>query len=230
MAQIYTDIFIDEFQDLAGWDLELVEMLLRTKIRITLVGDPRQHIYSTNPSPKNKQYLGIGMLSLIRDWEEKGLCLVEHTNSTYRCNQAICEFVNLLWPGMKPMDSLCVQSIEHCGVFTVAEKVVDEYIDHFQPQILRYNIRFKTYGREALNFGVSKGLEFKRVLIIPTEPIKKYIKTGLFNHIEKSRDKLHVAVTRAIYSVAFVYDGDSTVVANRWEPRVRNGTQACDHI
>ena len=129
LAQIYTDVFIDEFQDLAGWDLELVEMLLRSKIRITLVGDPRQHIYSTNPSQKNKQYLGAGMLSLIRDWEKKGLCLVEHTNNTYRCDQAICEFANLLWPGMKPMNSLCSQSTEHCGVFLVAEGVVNEYIE-----------------------------------------------------------------------------------------------------
>lgn len=41
LAQVYGDVFIDEFQDLAGWDLEVVEMLFRSNIRITLVGDPR---------------------------------------------------------------------------------------------------------------------------------------------------------------------------------------------
>lgn len=218
LAQIYTDLFIDEFQDLAGWDLELIEMLLRSKIRITLVGDPRQHIYSTNPSRKNRQYLGNGIIDLIKNWEEKGLCSVEHKNNSHRCNQAICEFANLLWPGMEPMNSLCSKTIEHCGMFLVAERVVDEYVCRYKPQFLRHDRRSKTYGWGALNFGVSKGLEFKRVLIVPTEPIQKYLQTGLLNYVEKSRDKLYVAVTRALYSVAFVYDGGSAIVPNRWVP------------
>src|SRR5205823_2378342 len=76
LRQIYTDVFIDEFQDLAGWDLDLVELMFRSGIRVTLVGDPRQHIYSTNPSPKNKQYLGIEVVNLVEKWEKSGLCQI----------------------------------------------------------------------------------------------------------------------------------------------------------
>jgi len=65
LSQIYSDIFIDEFQDLAGWDLEVINMLFLSGIRITIVGDPRQTIYSTNSSPKNKQYRGVGIVNLV---------------------------------------------------------------------------------------------------------------------------------------------------------------------
>ena len=39
LKDIYEYIFIDEFQDLAGFDLDLVEALLASPIQIILVGD-----------------------------------------------------------------------------------------------------------------------------------------------------------------------------------------------
>ncbi len=218
LGEIYTDIFIDEFQDLAGWDLEVVEALLTSRVRVTLVGDPRQHIYSTNPSNKNKKYLGAGIIQLLRKWEKRRLCSVEQMNHTYRCNQRICEFTNALWHGMEEMISLQHAETGHDGVFLVAPSAVREYFRRFSPQVLRYNKLAKTYDHPALNFGESKGLQFSRVLVIPTAPITKYLETGAIKHVEKSRDKLHVAVTRAAHSVAFVHKGESPVVSNRWQP------------
>ena len=218
LGQIYTDVFIDEFQDLAGWDLEVIRMLLHSGIRVTLVGDPRQHIYSTNPSQKNKQYLGVKVVKLVEEWEKDRLCSSEHMNTTHRCNGPICEFSNTLWPGMGTMTPLRNNATDHDGVFLVAKTLAKEYIERFKPQVLRHDRRAATYGCEALNFGLAKGLQFKRVLIVPTEPIKKYLQNGTLRHVERSRDKLHVAVTRASYSVAFVFDGESPVVPNRWNP------------
>lgn len=218
LGQIYTDVFIDEFQDLAGWDLEVVEALLNSKLRVTLVGDPRQHIYSTNPSRKNKHYLGSGIIQLLQKWEKRGLCSVQQMNNTYRCNQRICDFTNAVWPGLQGMVSLQHRETGHDGVFLVAPDAVQEYVRRFSPQVLRYNKRAKTYDCPALNFGESKGLQFPRVLLIPTGPITKYLETGSIKHVEKSRDRLHVAVTRAAHSVAFIHKGASAVVSNRWQP------------
>lgn len=216
LRQIYTDIFIDEFQDLAGWDLEVIKMFLQSGVRITLVGDPRQHIYTTNPSQKNKQYLGINVVKLVQRWERGGLCRTEPTMSvTYRCNQAICDFANGLWPGMDAMESLNRDRTDHAGVFVVAENVVGDYVERLNPQVLRYSKNAKSFGCEAVNFGSAKGLQFDRVLIVPTEPIKKYLKTGDLKHL-KAKDKLHVAVTRARHSVAFVFDGQSPIVPVRY--------------
>lgn len=218
LEQIYTDVFIDEFQDLAGWDFEVIRMLLQSGIRVTLVGDPRQHIYSTNPAQKNKQYLGIGVVDLVDKWAIDELCSIEHMSATHRCNGTICEFSNTLWPGMEAMSPLRIDTTAHDGVFLVAKNLVKEYIERFTPQILRHDRRVNTFGYDALNFGLSKGLQFPRVLIFPTNPIKKFLQSSDLSHVEKSRDKLHVAVTRAWHSVAFVFDGDSLVVPNRWNP------------
>lgn len=218
LGEIYTDVFIDEFQDLAGWDLDVIEMFLRSDIHITLVGDPRQHIYSTNPSNKNRQYLGIKVVNLVDRWKQGGLCDLDPMSGTYRCNQAICDFSNALWPGMDTMTPLHNVATDHDGVFLVAKTVVAEYIRKFRPQVLRYSKTANTHGYEALNFGLAKGLQFERILIIPTEPIRTYLQTGDNTHIEKSRDKLHVAVTRARHSVAFVFDQHSPVVQNQWKP------------
>lgn len=216
LAQIYTDLYIDEFQDLAGWDLELIGALLRSGIRITLVGDPRQHIYSTHPASKNKQYFGIKIVDLMKQWERNGLCSIEYMTTTHRCNGSICDFSNALWPGMDAMTPLRSDTTGHDGIFLVAEHIAKEYIALFRPQELHHNRRAKSYGCEALNFGQVKGLEFERVLIVPTDPIKQYLQTGILSCIEASRDKLHVAVTRAWHSVAFIHDGPSPIVSNRW--------------
>lgn len=191
-------------------------MFLQSGLRVTLVGDPRQHIYSTNPSGKNRQFLGDKVVKWVEKWEQRGLCTLEHMSGTYRCNQAICDFVNGLWPGMDAMDPLMNDTTDHVGVFLVAENAVEQYVQRFNPQILRHNKRAKSYGYEALNFGIAKGLQFERVLIVPTGPIKKYLETGELEHLKTSKDRLHVAVTRARHSVAFVFSGQSPVVTERF--------------
>lgn len=218
LSEIYTDIFIDEFQDLAGWDLDLIEMFLRSGVRVTLVGDPRQYTYSTNPGSKNQPYRGLGVMTLLQKWRDEGLCSLQQMSTSRRCHESICQFANRLWPEMEPMTSLREGQSEHEGVFLVGEALVPQYIERFHPQVLRHDRRSTAYGADALNFGAAKGLEFERVLIVPTEPIRKYLRTGSLHEIERSREKLYVAVTRASSSVAFVYDGASAVVADRWEP------------
>ena len=218
VSDIYTDVFIDEFQDLAGWDLEVVKMLFASGVRVTLVGDPRQHIYTTNPASKNKGYLGVGIVKAVGEWEKRGLCSSEPMSGSHRCGPAACEFVNSLWPELEPMTSLRGSATIHDGVFLVPEAAVGAYIQAYGPQVLRYDKNAKTHGHEAMNFGAVKGLEFDRVLIFPTGPIKEYLETGALNHVERGREKLHVAVTRARHSVAFVFNGHSPIVPNRWSP------------
>lgn len=218
LSRIYTDVFVDEFQDLAGWDLEVVEFLLKSPLRITLVGDPRQFIYRTNPSGKNSQYRGIRIVRRVDEWEAADLCITESMNRTFRCSEDICDFSNRLWPGMEPMRSEPRELCDHEGVFLVGEEHVEDYLSRFSPRVLRHDKRSPSFGADPLNFGSAKGLEFERVLIVPTGPIKKYLKTGDLEHVEKARQKLHVAVTRARRSVAFALRGDSPIVGNKWTP------------
>ena len=56
LSEIYSHIFIDEVQDLAGYDLELIKLLMKSEIEILMVGDPRQVIYLTHHESKHVSY------------------------------------------------------------------------------------------------------------------------------------------------------------------------------
>ena len=116
------------------------------------------------------------------------------------------------------MTSLRNEVHDHEGVFVVSEDAVPEYIDRVNPQVLRNDKRFKSHGRYAINFGSAKGLQFDHVLIVPTKPIREYLTSGDLSKIKSAQEKLHVAVTRARHSVAFVLNEEPTVAAKRWTP------------
>ena len=216
LADIYEEIFIDEFQDLAGYDLDLVELFLKSGIRMVIVGDPRQYIYATNHSAKNKQYRGVGVLDLVCKWKASNLCRIETHAKNHRCNQKICDFANRLFPNMENMESRNSTATEHDGIFAVSEDKVHKYINHYNPAVLRYDKNANTHGYHAQNFGNAKGLEFDRVLIIPHGPIRKYLQGGDVKDVEKSLEKFYVAVTRAKHSVAFLYSGKCSVGCIEW--------------
>lgn len=218
IAEIYDEVFVDEFQDLSGYDLDLIEVFMEAGIRMVMAGDPRQCTYTTNPSARNSQYRGMGILDLAHQWEAKNLCQIEHLATSHRCNQKICDFADALWPSMPKTVSLNPMVTDHDGVFVVSKDNLELYASTLSPTILRYDRRTKTHGYPASNFGNVKGMTFSRVLIIPHGPVMKYLASGDVRDVEGSVEKFYVAVTRARHSVAFLYDGLCRVGCTRWPP------------
>jgi hypothetical protein len=205
LENIYTHIFVDEVQDLVGYDLDVVDMLMASKIQVTLVGDPRQHTLSTNIAPRNKKYRGAG----IKAWfeERTGICELQNREVSYRCNQAICDFADALYPDMPKTQSSNVPETGHDGIFYVSPTRVVEYLEQYRDvTILRHDKRADTLGIPAMNIGISKGSTFDRVMIFPTRPMVEYLKKRDPTKL-KAPERLYVAVTRARFSVAFVVDG-----------------------
>jgi DNA helicase II / ATP-dependent DNA helicase PcrA len=201
LEALYDEIYIDEFQDLAGYDLEFLDLLFASKIRVTVVGDPRQHTYSTNRSAKNRQYRGHAMLDWLQRRAEA--CKVEHRAESWRCNQPICDWADALYPELPKTSSLNLARTGHDEVVLLAQDDVPVYMEKFNPTVLRWNRTVNTLGFPAMNIGVSKGSTFDRVLIFPTKPMLTYIKSGDPAGLT-AREHLYVAVTRARHSVAFV--------------------------
>jgi DNA helicase-2/ATP-dependent DNA helicase PcrA len=207
LESIYDMIFIDEVQDLAGYDFDLLEFLLKSKVAITLVGDSRQATYFTNLSPKNKKLRGKNIVYLFKEWEKQKLCSIVERNECFRCNQNICDFADKLYPLMTKTVSMNTAVTGHDGVFVIEKSKVADYISIFKPQVLTYRKSNETQDLRAINFGMSKGLSFDRVLIFPTKKFEDYLKT---ENVSKIGDipKVYVAITRARFSVAIVYDGN----------------------
>lgn len=69
LSRVYSHIFIDEVQDLAGYDLEFIKLLFSSTSNIILVGDPRQVTYLTHNEKKYSKYTG----GLIKNFVLKGM-------------------------------------------------------------------------------------------------------------------------------------------------------------
>lgn len=208
LEQIYDYIFIDESQDLAGYDFEVVEELLKSSIVTTLVGDCRQATYFTNNSSKYKKYKGDKIVELFKVWEKNDLCELNERNECYRCNQYICDFADRLYPQLITTVSKEVEETDHDGIFIINESEVATYFKIYKPIILRESIKTKTLNYQAFNFGAVKGLSFNRILIFPNGPIKEYLKNGNPDCLKPiTKAKFYVGITRARNSVAIVYNG-----------------------
>jgi DNA helicase-2/ATP-dependent DNA helicase PcrA len=213
----YRHVIIDEVQDLAGYDLELLELILRSGIAVTLVGDHRQATFATNNSPKNKGFAGPAVIKKFELWRKAGLVTIDYECHTHRCNQAIADLGDGFFPHEPKTISRNGVVTGHDGVFLVASADVRKYVKSFSPQVLRYSAKTSCEPHDPMNFGEAKGLTFDRVLIYPHGKAKTWLASGDLSHVEKSATKMYVAATRARFSVAFVYDGTTcTIRATRW--------------
>ena len=209
LSRVYPYIFIDEVQDLAGYDLALLKNFIESSSELTMVGDPRQVTYHTHEEAKFKKYED-GKIEQFIQTECKGSKVVIDTKSlciSHRNKKDICQFANQLYPEAEPCGYDEQEPTEHDGVYFVHPDQVDEYLKRFSPMQLRDKITVKVNNDySAMNFGNAKGLTFERVLIYPTKPMLDWIEDHSKLLTTESRAKFYVAITRARHSVGIVYN------------------------
>jgi len=214
MGRIYSHIFVDEVQDLAGNDLEILLLMFAIGAEVLLVGDPRQVTYQTHPEKLHAKYRHGAIKQFIID--KKAACEIDETtlNRSHRNNFIICQFSSRLYPNL-PVSEPCECSkcrnlpTAHAGIFLVRKSDLAEYRKLYRPVTLKQQLP----DEGEWSYGMSKGLGFDRVLIYPTQPILKYLKDGKLTKIKKGKTvdafdipKFYVALTRARYSVAIICD------------------------
>ena len=204
LAQIVDRIYVDEAQDLAGYDLDLIERLLDSDIEVVLVGDHRQATFKTNQSAKNRRFGKQGIIDKFDAWQVGGRARIEIHNHSYRCVQEICDAADKLFPDVGGTMSRNHTRTGHDGMFLVRQMDVGAYVERFSPQALRYNRRMKNVPGIPYNFGEAKGMTFERVLILPHKRLETYCLTGKLEDAGEELPKIYVAMTRARQSVGIV--------------------------
>lgn len=221
----FDHVFIDEVQDFSGYDLDFLELLLRSQVPITCVGDPRQVVYQTSPSARNSPYRGGNIVTKFTEWEKEGLCTIVYRNNSKRCGSDICKLSDTLFPSYPTTTSENASVTGHDGIFLVREEQVERYIqDYPNTVVLRSDIATNTQGLPSINFGKSKGRTYQRVLIFCHGPLLGFLAGGEATiESDQTRSKIYVAITRAEQSVAFVtndpccYDYVQRAYENNWQ-------------
>jgi DNA helicase-2/ATP-dependent DNA helicase PcrA len=243
LSKIYDNLFIDEVQDLAGYDLELIKLFFKSYIRVLLVGDPRQVTYLTHQSGKHKKKYSNGRVKDFLIDKCKSLLSTDSIDETtliksHRNNKEICNFSSKLYPEYESSEpcnckSCRMEIIEHEGIFIIKTKEISAYLKKYKPVQLRWSKRTATdCDYPAINFGESKGLTCNRVLIYPTDKMEKWLKDHSYRFLGNNnketvgvRAKFYVALTRARHSVAIVYDyKDDEVISDikKYKYKIKN--------
>ncbi len=208
ISALFDYIFIDEVQDMAGYDLEIIKLLFRTNSIVKIAGDPRQVTYHTHFADKYKKYSNGKIQEFVEnECKSKSKCSIntDTLKGSWRNNKIICDFANKIFLEYIPCESLQTEKTAHDGVFLVKEKDVEKYLQDYSPTQLRYSRAIKVNNNyEVKNFGESKGITRDRVLIYPTQKISDWLFENKELKSFETRCKFYVAVTRAKYSVGIV--------------------------
>ena len=210
LEHIYDEIYIDEVQDLGGWDLDVVELLMGSRLAVTMVGDMRQALLSTNVrDPKNAKYRKEKIFAWFQLMEKRGLLEITQAPTTYRSSQTIATLSDSIFEpalGYAPTVSASTETHPHAGLFTVRESDAIEYAQSYGTLCLRHSKAVAPHlDLPFLTFGVAKGRTVDHVLIYPTAKALKFLAGG--TRLEGlAACALYIGVTRAKHSVAFITD------------------------
>ena len=203
LGEIYSHIYIDEIQDLAGEDIEILNLFFNSKIQIQCVGDVKQSTYTTYNAKKNKKITGIHLIDFFKELERKGIITLLFNNKTRRFGREICEFSNSICNDKNNrIESDKIYKEENQGVYLLDKKDFENYFKIYKPTILKFDAKTKI-DYDSLNFGQCKGMTFDRVAIFPNKKYKEFLQNGTSLD---SPCKYYVSATRARYSIVFVVE------------------------
>lgn len=226
IARIFPHIFVDEVQDLAGYDLEILAAVSRSPARLLMVGDPRQVTYLTHHEKKYKKYADGGIVKFVRDELRKVSFVVDDTTlcRSHRNSALICAASSRLYPAL-PAATACecekcrTGTPPHSGLFLVKPSDYAHYMGRVRPMQLRE--KSTSAGIDpcmpVMNFGESKGRGFDHVMIVPTKPMRAWLKDSAYTLAAQSRARFYVAMTRARHSVAIATDWDGDPLPDGFE-------------
>jgi DNA helicase-2/ATP-dependent DNA helicase PcrA len=223
LSNMYPFIFVDEVQDLAGHDLDILTALFKSPAEVVMVGDPRQVTYVTHLEARLKKYRDGGIADFIRkELPRKVTCDIDVTSlaESHRNSAVICELSSKLYPKLAAATSCkcadCRQPVPvDAGLVIVRRKDLPRYLGSRKPVQIRWSstVKLASLDLPALTFGRAKGLGFDRVIIYPTREMMDWLKNAQSALKAETRAKLYVGLTRARHSVAVVYDpADGEVV------------------
>jgi DNA helicase-2/ATP-dependent DNA helicase PcrA len=191
----YADVVcVDEVQDIAGYDFELLMAICRSDVDVILVGDFHQHTFDTSRDGPMNKALHDDYEKYKKRFEKVGL-VVDTTSlaKSYRCSQTVCDFIR---------EHLGIEIYSHSSDATEAILLVRQddadRLHACEETIKLFYREHRKYGCYSENWGSSKGADhYQDVCVVLNGTAYKAFKDGVLrNAAPQTRNKLYVACSR----------------------------------
>ena len=197
-------LFIDEIQDFAGHDFNLLKNIAKANCEVLFVGDFFQHTFDTSNDGNVNSGIFNDYNSYKKLFQDMGLTVDTTTlQKSFRCSQTICNFIqdNIGISISSKTDRVSeIKIIDN-------QSEVDAIIADNSIVKLFYRESNK-YGCHSQNWGSSKGINhFNDVCVVLNKTTKQaFDKQKLATLKPQTKNKLYVACSRANNHLYFVSD------------------------
>lgn len=202
LEKYYDSIFVDEVQDFAGHDFNLLASVCQSNINIMLVGDYFQHTFDTSRDGAVNKNLHADYQKYQNKFSTIGLHVdLETLSSSYRCSPTICSFIS---------NSISIDISSHRKddqniEFIEEPERIDELMKCSSTVKLFYQSHQK-YQCYSKNWGASKGEDhYDDICVILNNTTLKQFNSGKLDElVPQTKNKLYVACSRAKGNLYFI--------------------------
>ena len=202
IEKYFDQLYIDEVQDFAGNDFNLLCSLSKANVKQLLVGDFYQHTFDTSRDGNINGKLHDNYISYKSKLAKAGFTLdLNLLSNSYRCSPTVCEFVS---------DQLGVKIESHrtdeTKIKTIECSEDANKIFHSPDIVKLFYQSSSKYSGFTDNWGATKGMDcYYNVCIVLNSKTFKNFKNLLLKELaQKTKNKLYVACTRAKGDLYFV--------------------------
>lgn len=195
LEQFFDLVCIDEVQDFAANDFNLLCELAKANVEMQLVGDFYQHTFDTSRDGNTQKSLHDCFDKYCKKLANAGFTIdLDSLSHSYRCSPSVCSFVE---------EKLGIEIQSHRDdEVTVQFLGEDDDVDAIYVDDSIVKLFFQesnTYVGNTNNWGNTKGLDhFQDVCVVLNPTTQKAFETGELEQLKPmTKNKLYVACTRA---------------------------------
>lgn len=199
IERFYDAVYVDEVQDFAGHDFNLLLAVSAANADMLFVGDFYQHTFDTSRDGSVNSTLHDDITRYEKRFKDAKITVDKVTLSkSWRCGVTVCDFIRVQL--QINMDAHEERITDMINVETQAH--ADELHSNHNVVKLFYEQHHK-YGCYSQNWGASKGEDHYNdvCVILGAKAWKQYQEGKLHESVAKTKNKLYVAFSRAHGSV-----------------------------
>lgn len=202
LEKYFDSIYIDEVQDFAGHDFELLKTISKSDLEMLFVGDFYQHTFDTSSDGRTNINLHDDYDKYKQKFSNMGLKIdIETLKNSYRCSKTTCDYIrdkigiDIFSHGDKETQISFIQTQEEAQAIFDNQEIVKLFYQKYY--------EYPCFGN---NWGNCKGEnKYNDVCIVLNPTTIKNLKGDKFdNLVPQTRNKLYVACSRARGNIYFV--------------------------